>query len=78
MIKIKLTKSALKDLNKIPTNKRTKLIKTLKQIDALNIGKKLKGEFEGKYSLRVWPYRIIYEEYKGMLVIKSIKHRQGV
>lgn len=77
-MKVQLTKTAHKDLMKIPQTKRTKLIKSLRQIDSPNIGKKLKGEFEGKCSLRVWPYRIIYEVYQNSIVIKSIKHRQGV
>lgn len=76
-MRIKLTKSALKDLNRIPKQKRDKLISSIKNIDSPAIGKKLKGELSQKYSLRIWPYRIIFEVYKDMIVIKSIKHRQG-
>jgi mRNA-degrading endonuclease RelE of RelBE toxin-antitoxin system len=76
-MQIKLTRSALKDLNKLPPQKRAKIITALKSIDSPTIGKKLKGELAEKYSLRIWPYRIIYEIYQGMIVIKSIKHRQG-
>ena len=44
------------------------------------LGKPLEGEYEGQRSLRVWPYRIIYEIYKHQLVILiiAIKHRQNV
>ena len=43
-------------------------------------GKKLKGELRGQYSIRVWPYRIIYQIYKKELIITIIDvgHRQGV
>lgn len=44
------------------------------------IGKKLEGRFEGAYSYRVWPYRIIYRVYKNLLivVVVHVGHRQGV
>ncbi len=44
------------------------------------IGKKLKGKYKDQWSLRVWPYRIIYEIIEGDLVILiiQISHRQGV
>jgi len=44
------------------------------------LGKPLQGEFYGRYSLRVWPYRIIYRIYKDQLIIHvlSIGHRQDV
>jgi len=44
------------------------------------IGKKMKGEFEGSYSYRIWPYRIIYDIYKKELLVLVVRvgHRQGV
>jgi len=44
------------------------------------VGKKLKGEYDGCYSYRIWPYRIIYQIYKKELLILVIKigHRQGI
>ncbi len=44
------------------------------------LGKKLSGKYSGQYSLRVWPYRIIYEIYKNqlMIVVVDVDHRQGV
>ena len=43
------------------------------------IGKKLKGEYKNQWSLRVWPYRIIYGIVENQLVILiiQISHRQG-
>lgn len=44
------------------------------------LGKKLHGEHQGEYSIRVWPYRIVYKIYKHELVVLVIEfgHRQGV
>jgi len=44
------------------------------------LGKKLEGELRDFYSLRVWPYRIIYQIIKNELIVfvVQIKHRQGV
>ncbi|HUD08974.1 MAG TPA: type II toxin-antitoxin system RelE/ParE family toxin [Candidatus Saccharimonadales bacterium] len=44
------------------------------------IGKKLKGEYAGSYSYRVWPYRIIYDIYKKELLVLVVRvgHRQRV
>ena len=33
------------------------------------IGKKLKGEYKNQWSLRVWPYRIIYEIADTQLIV---------
>ena len=78
---IQVQRSARKQLDKIPIIYRAKLEKA---IDALALdplqGKKLEGELKGQYSIRVWPYRIIYQIYKKELIIVIIEvgHRQGV
>ena len=43
-------------------------------------GKKLHGEHQDEYSVRVWPYRIIYKIYKRKLIVLVIEfgHRQGI
>lgn len=79
--KIQVQKSAQKQLNKIPHIYRGKIEKA---IDSLAMdpfaGKKLEGELKGQYSVRVWPYRIIYQIYKKELIISVIDvgRRQGV
>ena len=42
-------------------------------------GKKLEGEYQGQFVLRVWPYRIIYEIRQRELVVLIIRigHRPG-
>ena len=78
---IQLQKSAKKQLDKIPTIYRMRIEKS---IDSLAVnpfqGKKLEGELKGQYSIRVWPYRIIYQIYKKELILSIIDvgHRQGV
>jgi mRNA interferase RelE/StbE len=59
-------------------------IKILKAFDTLAedpfCGKKLGGELEGSYSIRVWPYRILYlmfPKQKTILILR-IAHRKDV
>jgi len=78
VFRLKLDPRAEKQLNRIPSpyNERIKI--TLSTI-ANNpwIGKKLKGKYDGSYTVRVWPYRIIYDIYKHELLVTviKIKHR---
>ena len=78
---IQVQKNAKKQLDKIPVKNRARIEKA---IDSLALdpfqGKKLEGELKGQYSVRVWPYRIIYQIYKKELIISIIDvgHRQGV
>lgn len=42
-------------------------------------GKKLQGRLEGTYSIRVWPFRILYEFTKNKdIIITDIGHRKDV
>ncbi len=81
MFLVQYTHRALKSLNKIPIAWRKRI---LKAIDGLKSepfqGKKLRGELEGSFSLRVWPYRIIYLVNKKQItiIIMDIGHRQNV
>lgn len=44
-----------------------------------NIGKKLQGRLKGTYSVRIWPYRILYEFTKGKdILITDIGHRKDI
>jgi mRNA interferase RelE/StbE len=73
--------SVQKELNKIPKQDYYQILSafTVLAQDPF-IGKKLKGEYKGKYTYRVWPYRIVYEIHKKELVVLIIRigHRQGV
>lgn len=81
MYRLVLRKHARKVLKNMDKRYKEKVVKAfcfLRQDPYL--GKPLSGEFDGKYSLKVWPYRIIYKIYKDQLVVYviSIGHRQGV
>lgn len=76
-----LPKKVQKELNKIPANFRRRIISAFVYLSKdPNLGKKLTGERKGQWSLKVWPYRIIYEIKKTRLVVLIIKiaHSQGV
>jgi len=76
-----IPKKVQKELNKIPQNFRKKIIAALVFLSKNPyLGKKLEGERKGKWSLKVWLYRIIYTIEKEELIILIIKigHRQEV
>lgn len=78
---VRLRPSAEKDLAKIPVNFQIRIRTALEEL-AVNpyFGKKLGGEYVGLYSVRVWPYRIIYSIHKQelLIIVIRIAHRQGV
>lgn len=43
------------------------------------VGKKLEGKYGGAWSLRVWPYRIIYTIDRKIVTVTVLRvaHRQG-
>lgn len=76
-----LSKDASKQYKRLPKSEQTKIHKKLLVLQQNPCeGKKLTGELEGVRSLRVWPYRIIYEinKEKKTVEIHKIAHRQGV
>lgn len=78
-MEIEYSNTARKQLRKLPRNQK---IKVLKKIEKLKndpyAGKKLKGEFKGLRSLKIWPYRIIYRylPQDKLLFINVVQHRQ--
>ena len=42
------------------------------------LGKKLEGEFDGAWSLRVWPYRILYTIERQIVTVTviAVRHRK--
>jgi mRNA interferase RelE/StbE len=43
-------------------------------------GKKLSGKHKGEYSVRVWPYRIIYriEKQELIIIVIDVGHRKEI
>ena len=81
MFTVLLTKKALKQLNQLPTQYRDRIRMSLRLLETNPFaGKKLEGQYEGRYTLRVWPYRIVYRIEKKILFVNviAIGHRQGV
>ena len=80
MYKVLIKRKAEKELNNIPDLFRERIKKGLYllQTDPF-MGKHLLGKLKGFYSLKIWPYRIIYTIYKKDLVVFviSIAHRQN-
>ncbi|MEK7577874.1 MAG: type II toxin-antitoxin system RelE/ParE family toxin [Patescibacteria group bacterium] len=78
-MKVSLSDMAEKQYAKLPKSDRQKIDR---KIELLQIkpqsGKKLKGELSDGYSLKAWPYRIIYhiDTFKKIVWITSILHRQ--
>ena len=60
-----LKPSAKKSLDKIPMSDRTKIVRILESVERdPYVGKKLQGDLRDQYSIRAWPYRIVYEIFK--------------
>ena len=79
--KLIFKRNAKKGLMKVPQKQVRLVVQKIKMLqESPFLGKKLMGGFTGFYSLRVWPYRIIYTVYKKelLVIIVSIGHRQGV
>ena len=78
---VRLKPSAEKELRKLPDKDYQRISSALIGLATDPYGgKKLSGPYSGFYSMRVWPYRIIYTLVKSELVILVVKigHRQGV
>lgn len=76
---VRFFSKAEKDLDKISDKDKTRIKKSLVSlVQDPFIGKKLKGNFFGYYSLRVWPYRIIYcvRNHECLIIIIRISQRK--
>jgi len=76
-MKLFLTPQAEKQLKRLPQSNRKKIYKKLSYLEENpNSGKKLLGELGSIWSLKVWPYRIIYLIRRRQVWVVSILHRQ--
>ena len=81
MYKVQFSARSHKALKKIPRKQAGRILKAVQLLQTEPfLGKKLQGEYEGYYSVRVWPYRVVYEIRKKKLIIFviDIGHRQGI
>ena len=76
---VTLSKQALADYKTIPKSDQNKIKRQLSvlQVEPL-AGKKLSGKLKKHYSLRAWPYRVLYIIENKEVWIVHIMHRQDV
>lgn len=80
MYSVYLTGKAEKSLDKIPEPWQGRIEIVLKNLASNSrLGKKLEGRYKDLYSIRVWPYRIIYliKDKKLIIQVIEIIHRGG-
>lgn len=81
MYQVVLKKNAQKHLKKLNARFKPKIIYLLLQLQTNPyLGKPLLGILKGYYSLRVWPYRILYtiNNKELLIIIIDIDHRQNI
>lgn len=79
-MRIALSENAERGYKRVPKQEQAKIKKKLASLQNNPYsGKKLSGEFAKYYSIRTWPYRIIYGIDKGenRVYVHKIQHRQG-
>lgn len=80
-MKVILSPKASKQLQKLQVKEVLRVTKKLRLLEQYPFsGKPLTGQFKSYYSLRSWPYRIVYEIFKEkrIVLIDTIEHRQQV
>lgn len=80
-MKVIYSKTSLKQLKTFPREKQIEILKKIEKLkNNPNAGKKLKGPLKNFRSLKVWPYRIIYQysDSNKVIFINVIQHRQNV
>jgi mRNA interferase RelE/StbE len=84
MYKIEIAGSAGKELQRIYQFDQDLYARLINAIESLAAdpfqGKKLKGKFDGDYSLRVGSYRVVYGVFKDRLlvIIIDVGHRREI
>lgn len=81
MYQVIILAKAKKELKRIPKSWQIRIYEKIKVLQKNPFaGKKLSGGLKDYYSIRVWPYRIIYQIYKKQLIIIIIKiaHRGSI
>jgi len=78
--KILYKKSVSKDLDNIHPEQRLKIVNRIEKdlTTDCNKGKRLAGEFEGLWRLRIGDYRVIYTFIPEGILILRIAHRKEI
>ena len=79
--KLFLSKKSEKEIRGLEPNNLKRVIESFEKIEKNTfIGKKLKGKLDGFYSVKVWPFRIVYKiiKNKSDILIIRVDHRNQV
>lgn len=78
---LKIKKSALKELQNIEKNDRSRIVEAIDGLlDNPYVGKQLKGGLDGLRRIRVGSYRVVYEinDHQVTILVLRIAHRKHV
>ena len=81
MYVVEIKKKAQKEIDALPKKEQERVVAALDLLSANPFaGKKLQGRYAGAWTLRVWPYRIIYTIHQAIVTVTVLRvaHRQGV
>lgn len=81
MFHVQIKSKALKQLSKLELKHQKRISEKIDQLtNDPYIGKRLEGNLSGYFSMRVWPYRIIYTVAKKIVTVTvvSIGDRKDV
>ena len=74
-----LTRNFIKSYENIPKKYQDKIREALNELKQDSVsGKKLSGNLEGHYSLRVGKYRILYTIRNAQIFAETVNHRKEV
>ncbi len=81
LYRVKIPKKVSKEIGQLKAKDQLRIIETLYALSQNPFsGKKLSGRYKDLYSVRVWPYRIIYTIVKKefLVLVVDFGHRQSV
>ncbi|MFQ6049776.1 MAG: type II toxin-antitoxin system RelE/ParE family toxin [Candidatus Paceibacterales bacterium] len=72
--RVRVRNKARKSLRRIPKHFRDRILAALVRLrNDPYLGEPLLGEYKGKYSLHIHPYRVIYQIDKKKLIIRVLR-----
>jgi mRNA interferase RelE/StbE len=81
MYQLTVTDKAKKELKKLPIPEQKRVILMLRKIrENPKIGKRMEGVYQKLFTVRFWPYRILYEVSHEKIVVTVVRigHRKDV
>ena len=81
MYVVAIKKKAKKEIEALPKKEQQRIVAAFQVLRENPLaGKRLEGRYAGAWSLRVWPYRIIYTIQHDIVTVTVLRvgHRQGV